>query len=500
MQTYRLVLGSGSERWIEVNGLVLFDDEGARRTPVRFVGTVRDVSERFVAQRALRESNKRLRVALDAADLGAWSMVPPMEALSIDERGREMFGLEDSSATALDDFVSRIHPADRDTVRQAIARTLDPDEPNDGYATVYRVHSPPDSPSPERWVNARGQTLFERDGAGRRASRFTGVLRDVTDQRGRDLMLEESEERLRIALESASLGMWVMEPGMDRLIVDQRGRVLFGLEEYEGVDLAPYLDRMHPADRPGVAEAIKQSLRSDGPEVYDIEYRVHPSPGVVRWLSAQGRTVFEDRDGARTAVRFTGVLRDITEQKNTGHALRESEGRLRTIFERIDEGYGLCEIVVKDGKPVDYRFIEVNPLFETMTGMRDAPGKTALELVPSLESRWIETYGESPSKESRYGSRSKSSRWADGSIYSRRLLSRVDASPSSFATRPSGTVPKQRSSSARPNCGRSTRRSKPASPTGPGSWSSATAICKTSPMLPATTSKSRCARSASSRV
>ncbi|HLM59320.1 MAG TPA: ATP-binding protein, partial [Pyrinomonadaceae bacterium] len=46
-----------------------------------------------------------------------------------------------------------------------------------------------------------------------------------------------------------------------------------------------------------------------------------------------------------------------------------------------------------DGKPVDYRFLETNPAFERMTGLENADGKTALELLPNLESHWFEVYG-----------------------------------------------------------------------------------------------------------
>jgi len=67
--------------------------------------------------------------------------------------------------------------------------------------------------------------------------------------------------------------------------------------------------------------------------------------------------------------------------------------RFETLFTAIDEGYCLCEIVVDDqGRAVDYRFLETNPLFEEMTGLHDAVGRTAHELVPGLEAHWVETY------------------------------------------------------------------------------------------------------------
>jgi PAS domain S-box-containing protein len=69
------------------------------------------------------------------------------------------------------------------------------------------------------------------------------------------------------------------------------------------------------------------------------------------------------------------------------------ESRLQTLFDSIDEGYCVAEMIVNElGEAVDYRFLEVNPLFEEMTGLIDPVGKTALELVPDLERTWIDKY------------------------------------------------------------------------------------------------------------
>lgn len=71
----------------------------------------------------------------------------------------------------------------------------------------------------------------------------------------------------------------------------------------------------------------------------------------------------------------------------------ELDASLRTLFDAIDEGFALCDMVVDElGISVDYRFVLVNPLFEEMTGLVNAAGKTALELIPNLEREWIDTY------------------------------------------------------------------------------------------------------------
>jgi PAS domain S-box-containing protein len=75
--------------------------------------------------------------------------------------------------------------------------------------------------------------------------------------------------------------------------------------------------------------------------------------------------------------------------------LRASEERYRTLFETVDAGFCVVEIVFgASGQPVDYLFIEANPAFERHTGLKEAVGRTALDLLPQLENHWIERYAE----------------------------------------------------------------------------------------------------------
>jgi PAS domain S-box-containing protein len=86
--------------------------------------------------------------------------------------------------------------------------------------------------------------------------------------------------------------------------------------------------------------------------------------------------------------------RDITERKRAEETLRESEERYRKLFDSIDEGFAIIEMLYgEQDRAVDYRILETNPAFGRMTGFADAAGKTSLELNPGAEANWFETLG-----------------------------------------------------------------------------------------------------------
>ncbi|MBN1537459.1 MAG: PAS domain S-box protein [Anaerolineales bacterium] len=87
---------------------------------------------------------------------------------------------------------------------------------------------------------------------------------------------------------------------------------------------------------------------------------------------------------------------DETERVRGEKALRESEQRYRQLFDTMQDGFSLHEIICDEqGKPVDYRFLEVNAAFEKLTGVpaEKIIGKTVLEIFPNTEREWIDNYG-----------------------------------------------------------------------------------------------------------
>jgi PAS domain S-box-containing protein len=111
------------------------------------------------------------------------------------------------------------------------------------------------------------------------------------------------------------------------------------------------------------------------------------------WFQAISDPIFDHNDHYAGSVHF---FRKITHRRQTEKALIDSENRYRTLFSEMLNGCALHEVICDEGgKPVDYRYLDVNPAFEEITGFRakDLLGKTALEIAPDIDPFLIETYG-----------------------------------------------------------------------------------------------------------
>jgi PAS domain S-box-containing protein len=149
-----------------------------------------------------------------------------------------------------------------------------------------------------------------------------------------------------------------------------------------------FLHFIHPSDIAStIAEFEKLTLGE--PTIY-FENRYRCRDNSYKWLAWTSMPNLEH--GLMYAV-----ARDITEHKVAAQALFESEERYRLLFNNMLSGFALHEIIYdKNGKPCDYRFLDLNPAFERVTGLRriDILGKTVREVLPKIETYWINTYGE----------------------------------------------------------------------------------------------------------
>ncbi len=221
-----------------------------------------------------------------------------------------------------EDWVRRLHPEDRERAEARFLAAIADGAPDSDYEQEYRIVTPTGE---VRWIYARAE--IERDAAGQ-ALRMVGAHVDVTPLKRAEAALRDSEERLRVALEAARLGAWEVDLTTGRAQRTRRALEIFGYGSEEEVAIYPsWRDRVHPADRPALAEAV-DALRAGQHEEYRVEYRFQRPDGRWIWIESHGRAAGRDPATGRP-LRLIGASLDITERK-------EAEERQALLIQELD--------------------------------------------------------------------------------------------------------------------------------------------------------------------
>ncbi|HEY4070794.1 MAG TPA: GAF domain-containing protein [Sphingomicrobium sp.] len=174
---------------------------------------VNETTEGVLSEEALRESEHRLRLAAEAADVGTWDFKPETGALRWDDRCKGLFGVPADAEVTYDIFLKGLHPEDRSATDGAVQRALQPDGPGE-YDVEYRTIGIEDGI--ERWIAAKGRAIFDGVGKSKRATRFIGTVIDISERRRAADELSEESHNLEILNRTGAA--IAGELGLDRVV------------------------------------------------------------------------------------------------------------------------------------------------------------------------------------------------------------------------------------------------------------------------------------------
>ena len=300
-------------RWYEV---------AAYPTPDGLSVHFRDVTER----RQFEQERRQFAALVDASSDFIGVVGLDQRGIYLNRAGEELIGLSPGKVTSisiLDCFPESEHG-------RIIGLIADSELGDHVVVDTWLQHFQTGRLIPVSW-----SFLRLRDAIGN-VSGYATVTRDLTERNKAETQLRASEERRRLALDAAELGMWHVEPVTRATKTDARFRAIFGTTE-EWTDYLQAVAVIHPDDQPAVLEAVAAATRLEDPVPYAIEYRIVHPDGSLRWVLANGQSSFEGTGPTSRLVSFDGTVADITDRKQGEEEREQLVARLQEQDRRKDE-------------------------------------------------------------------------------------------------------------------------------------------------------------------
>jgi PAS domain S-box-containing protein len=189
---FKIVNMHGRERYVSTSGKPIFAPDG---TFAGYRGVGRDVTDAVLAQRALREGEERLELAIEAGDMGTWDYDIQRNVMQWSPRLVDLFGYaEPQTSASLEDSLAYVHPEDRPAVMRMLGTAL---ESKGRFQHEFRLNTP----GGDRWVASHGIVVIDETG---RPVRMVGVVRDITARKQAEtrqkLLLDELNHRVKNTL------------------------------------------------------------------------------------------------------------------------------------------------------------------------------------------------------------------------------------------------------------------------------------------------------------
>lgn len=324
-EEYQVLRGDGSRGFVSINATPLLDMSGSI---ISGLATFTDVTESRVAAKALAESEERLKLALDAAEMGACDIDVATGQGNWSRRHFLLMGYpapdKDPAPASLSMWQDLIHAEDRERVLAALDEAC---RKNQLFSSEHRIIRDGDGAV---WVNVIGRFVCDPVGS---SCRFIGVIFDVTRRKATEEELLRSTRRLRNLADSMPQIVWTAGPDgtIDYLNAHFHNYTGIGpgfLQDSGGAPSELIACCIHQDDRQRTAELWGEAIATG--TTYQIEQRILAADGSYRWHLSRATAERDERGGV---VKWYGTATDIDELRGVQERLRCSETRFRWLYE-----------------------------------------------------------------------------------------------------------------------------------------------------------------------
>ena len=332
------------------------------------INFVQDITERKRMERALKESQERLELALEGANEGIWVYHMDEDVFYFDSRYYTMAGYQpDEFPGTSEEWARRVHKDDIDHVYQRIDQYLRGEL--DAYESDFRFLCKDGS---YMWIQTRGRVVAWDDQGN--PKRFTGTHVDITERKKAEEALQENEHLLSNILESMNEGLLVLDSDFNCKLFNQAmGKMVVGTKA-NAIGKPPW-DAFPALKNSSVERNIKKTMA--GEPTGNAEIQLPSATGELAWFRDSFSPLKND---VGRIVGVVGVVSDITQRKQDEEELRRLRNYLSNI---IDSMPSAILAVDRDGKVTQW-----NNRTEQMTGLRfeDVRNQPLPNVFPRLSS------------------------------------------------------------------------------------------------------------------
>ncbi len=371
----------GTIFWVHANATLLRDANGQ---PDRTMAVIQDITQRKIGQRALEESGRQFYQVVMNVAVPTILHADDGTILLVNHMWTHITGYRIEDIPTLADWIQKACGGYPAHAKEQMEHFFNANARQDnsewtvttatGKQRVWHVSSTP----------------LGRDLSGRRLLISTAF--DITEQKRAAQALVESQQFTRSVLDNLFAFVGVLTP--DGTLIEANRAPLLAA----GIAASDVLGKKFwDCHWWGHSSQVQAQLRNWCSQVANgdtvrSDMQVRMAGEQLVWIDFQLAPL---RDAGGRITHLIPSAMDVSGRRQVEDTLRTNEERYRTLYESMDQGYCVVEMVFDErGAPVDYRFVEVNPAFERHTGLVEATGQTMRALVPDIEERWFTVYGQ----------------------------------------------------------------------------------------------------------